>query len=313
MGATVRELRLLGGVTAAGKSEWALAWARENGTEILSCDSVSCYRGLDVGSAKPGPAERRLVPHHGLDRAEVNEVFGVGQYHEYAEGVVSDAMARSAPLIVVGGSGFFLEGFLRPVVDGLEVSASLRKRVDGWYEKEGLEGCVNRLRRISPSGLGSLDLLNQARVRRALERCMQAGKEYLELLREFEALPRPYADYAKHMVWLDRADEDIEQRIAARTRGMLENGLIEETREAIDRGMGSHPSLRNAVGYREARWLLEGRLNEEDLLPTVIAATRKLVSKQRKWFRKRFPPASRTFLVPEQEPDTRELKWVSGA
>ena len=312
MGASDCQLRLLGGITASGKTHWAIAWAKENYGEILCCDSVTCYQGLDVGSAKPDEQERAEIKHHGINLAKVSEIFGVGRYHDYARQVVDQAIERSVPLVAVGGSGFFMEGFLRPVVDGLEVSQTTRKKVDKWFEEEGLEGCLVRLEKINPSGLGSLDCQNQARVRRALERCMQSGKELVDIRREFDALPTPYAECSKSMIWLDRENEDVERRIERRTEKMLGNGMIEETQEALSQGMSQHPSLTNAVGYREVRLFLEGELNRAELKSAIAGATRKLVSKQRKWFRNRFPVGSRFLLKPEQDAPPKEIPWIAG-
>ena len=311
MGATVCKLRLLGGITAAGKTEWAIAWAKKNKGEILSCDSVSCYRGLNIGSAKPGPDETKQVKHHGIDLIGLDEVFDVGRYHEYASEILKQKVEQSIPLLVVGGSGFFLEGFLRPVVDGMDIPQSIREKVDQCYKEEGLEGCLKRLNKINPSGLGNLDQNNQARVRRALERCISSGKELAQIKSEFDSLPKPYPTFSKEMVWLDRENGDIEERIQKRTENMLSNGMIEETRDALSKGMNLHPSLSKAVGYREVGWFLEGKLNREELKQAIISATRKLVSKQRKWFRNRFPPQSRFLLNQKQEVNPEELNWVS--
>ena len=311
MGATVCKLRLLGGITAAGKTDWAIAWAKKNNAEILSCDSVSCYRGLNIGSAKPGPDEIKQVKHHGIDLVDPDEVFDVGRYHEYARQVLTQSVEQSVPMLVVGGSGFFLEGFLKPVVDGMNVPPSIREKVDQWYETEGLVGCVKRLKEMNPSGLGDLDQNNQARVRRALERCLSSGKELAEIKREFDSLPKPYPTFSKEMIWLDRENEDIEARIQKRTEHMLSSGMIDETRDALSKGMNLHPSLSKAVGYREVGWFLEGKLNREELKQAITSATRKLVSKQRKWFRNRFPPKSRFLLNQKQEVNPEELNWVS--
>ena len=126
----VEELWILAGVTAAGKTELSLEWAERNDAEIISCDSVSFYRGLDIGSAKPGLNDQKRVVHHGLDLADVSEVFDVGQFHAYANEVIEDMVSRGKKVLVVGGSGFFLQGFLQPVVDALEVSDEVRNHVN---------------------------------------------------------------------------------------------------------------------------------------------------------------------------------------
>ena len=158
MTARVEELWLLGGVTASGKTEISLQWAEKNNAEILSCDSVSFYRGLDVGSAKPDSMDQQRVVHYGLDLAEVSEVFDVSQFHIYARKVVEQIASRGKRVLVVGGSGFFLHGFLKAVVDGLDISDEVRDYVLKRYEEEGIEAIIEELKKLNPLGLPNLDL-----------------------------------------------------------------------------------------------------------------------------------------------------------
>lgn len=309
----MKELWILGGITAAGKSELAVKWALAHGAEILSCDSVSFYRGLDVGSAKPDLTERALVPHHGLDLADPHEVFDVAKFHAYARGVLEEIFDKGKRVIVVGGSGFFLEGFLNPIFDETVVSPKIRDQVRKLLEREGLKSVLKELQKLNPQGLGSLDVQNPIRLSRALERSWQSGKSLVEQERVFRALPPPYADASKKLLWLDRKNGDLEERINSRTRRMIERGLIEETRLARERGLENHLSLAQSVGYREALEYLNGGMEVEELVASIISSTRKLVSKQRKWFRKRFPEEARFELSEEPKNWIQEAPWVSVA
>ena len=262
----------MGGVTASGKTELSLEWAERNNAEIISCDSVSFYRGLDIGSAKPDSSEQKRVVHHGLDLADVSEVFDVGQFHAYAKEVIQGIISKGKKVLVVGGSGFFLHGFLRPVVDDVEVSAEIRGQVDATYEKEGLGCILAQLREYNPKGLGNLDTQNPLRVIRALERCLQSGRSLIDLQKDFQKLPIPYAQFQKKLVWLNREDDEIMERINLRTKRMIEGGMLEETEQGIREGMESHPSLSQSVGYREviefhprARTLLPSSLNKPSI------------------------------------------------
>lgn len=312
MTARVEELWLLGGVTASGKTEISLQWAEKNNAEILSCDSVSFYRGLDVGSAKPDSMDQQRVVHYGLDLAEVSEVFDVSQFHIYAREVVEQIASRGKRVLVVGGSGFFLHGFLKAVVDGLDISDEVRDYVLKRYEEEGIEAIIEELKKLNPLGLPNLDLNNPVRVLRALERCLQSGKSLSNLMEDFEKLPRPYASFQKRMIWLDRGDEELMERINLRTAQMLKNGMIEETQQAIDQGIENHPSLSEAVGYREVIDYLKHGGDEKVLLSSIAKSTRRLVSKQRKWFRKYFVSSSRFQLNSQNKIQLDEIPWVAG-
>ena len=134
---------------------------------------------------------------------------------------------------MVGGSGFFLQGFLRPVVDNIEVSPHVRKYVQSTYEQKGMGGLRSELETYNPEGLGELDKNNPVRVIRALERCMQSGCSLLELKKEFEKLPIPYAQFEKKMIWLNREDVDITNRIEKRVEKMMDMGIIQETKTCL--------------------------------------------------------------------------------
>ena len=163
------KLHVLTGCTAVGKTEWALRWAEARGAEIVSCDSLLFYRGLDIGTAKPTAAERTRVPHHLVDICEVGERMDITHYVAKARAAVEEIQARGRPVLVVGGSGFYLKSFFSPVADEVAVPAPLREEV----AQLSLEAALDRLRALNPAGLGALDTANPRRVSRALERCLR--------------------------------------------------------------------------------------------------------------------------------------------
>ena len=112
MGHSPYEIHFLGGITASGKSAFALEWAKNRNAEILSCDSIAVYKGMNVGSAKPTDEDRKKIPHHGLDLCRIDEEFNVIRFFEYAKQVVRKTMKERKNLLVVGGSGFYLQSFI---------------------------------------------------------------------------------------------------------------------------------------------------------------------------------------------------------
>ena len=308
----VQGLWILGGVTASGKTELSLRWAERNNAEIISCDTVSMYRGLDIGSAKPDALEQQRVAHYGLDLADISEVFDVGQFHAYAKRIVHDIISRGKKVLVVGGSGFFLDGFLRPVVDLVVVSKEIRKQVNSIFEQDGLPAAIQELNKLNPKGLGNLDLKNPLRVTRALERCLQSGRSLHDLRNDFEKVPAPYGTFPKKMLWLNRGDDELMERINLRTQQMLSRGMIEETERAIRAGIERHPSLAKSVGYKEVIEFLQKGGSRKDLMFSIAKSTRQLVSKQRKWFRKNFPEGSRLELNSTNSMHSDDLPWVAG-
>ena len=140
---------LLAGVTAAGKSELSLKWSEQMGGEILSCDSIAIYRGMDIGSAKPSADDRNRVCHHGIDLVNADTIFSVLDYSLYAKGVVDGAVEKSTPVLVSGGSGFYLQSFLSPVVDEIQVGMDIREQVEQQGAEVKVQGHIGFLRMVT--------------------------------------------------------------------------------------------------------------------------------------------------------------------
>ena len=283
-------IHVLTGCTAVGKTELALRWAEANHAEIVSCDSLLFYRGMNVGTAKPTSAELARVPHHLIDLCAVTEQMDVTRYVIHARRAVTDIIARGRPVLVTGGSGFYLRAFFGPVADEIEVPDGLRAELRGRLEQEGLASLVAELQGLNPAGLGALDARNPRRVLRALERCRASGRTLAELQAAFAAQPAPFAGYAVELCELVREKEELDQRIERRVAAMLQAGLIEEVRGLLAAGLKQNPSAANAIGYRETIDFVEGRLPEPELAGLIAKNTRALVKKQRTWFKTQLPP-----------------------
>ncbi len=282
-----KTLRLLTGCTAAGKTALALEWAERFGAEILSCDSMLFYRGMTIGTAKPTPEEQARVPHHMIDLVAAGETFSVGRYVPLARDAVEEILGRGKRILVVGGSGFYLKSFFEPVVDEVAVDAGTRERVMRVKREGGLKRMTEELLRLNPEGVGTLDLANPKRVARALERCWASGRTLLELQAAFRRQPIPFAGFDKRVTVLDRHPAELNRRIETRARQMIERGLIDEVRRLREAGIERNPAAARAIGYRETlAWLdAPNPGSTEDLVAEIAANTRKLVKKQRTWFR----------------------------
>ena len=278
------------GVTAVGKTAFSLDWAEREGAEVLSCDALLFYRGMDVGTAKPTKLERDRVPHHGIDLCEPSDSFDVARYVDYAKSKVKEIHERGRPVLVVGGSGFYLKGFFEPVSDGLVIPDAIREKVELLEREEGLNGLLHQLREHSPGDLGNLDLMNPRRVARALERCLASGESVIVLQKRFLEVPSPFDRYVRRSCLLERESSDLEKRIRLRAAAILNAGLVEETEHLLEHGLEENPTARRAVGYREVLAMLAGNLPKDQLLETIVRSTLQLAAKQRKWFRNQFHP-----------------------
>ncbi|MBL9215765.1 MAG: tRNA (adenosine(37)-N6)-dimethylallyltransferase MiaA [Opitutaceae bacterium] len=289
MAAVASVIHVLTGCTAVGKTALALGWAEANDAEILSCDSLLFYRGMDIGTAKPTREERARVPHHLVDTNAVTEPMDVARYVVLARRAAEGIWARGRRVLVAGGSGFYLRAFFGPVADDIAVPPALREELRERLERKGLDDLRSELQRLNPGGLGQLDPANPRRVVRALERCRASGRTLTELAEAFAAQPGPFADCEVRLVELVRERADLERRIDARVAAMLRDGLVAEVRALAASGLERNPSAVGAIGYRETLAHLHGRLPEAELPAAIAANTRALVRKQKTWFRTQLP------------------------
>ncbi len=282
-------LHVLTGPTAVGKTEWALRWAEAHNAEIVSCDSLLFYRGMDIGTAKPTREELARVPHHLIDVCDVADGISVVDYAQRAKIAVCEIISRKRQVLVTGGSGFYLKCFFGPVADDIPVEPVLRAELESKLLREGLTSLVAALERLNPDGLESLDTANPRRVLRALERCMASGRTLSELAAAFARMPGPFSGWKLRLARLDLPPERLNARIDARVKQMMDRGLVAEVTALRRQGLEANPSAARAIGYRETLEMLDGRLPAESLASEIAQNTRRLVKKQRTWFRTQLP------------------------
>jgi tRNA dimethylallyltransferase len=277
-------LVVIGGPTATGKTELgielALAIAAAGRpAEVISADSRQVYRGMDVGTAKPTLAERRGVPHHGLDLADPDDAFSVADFVAHAHAVLDALAARDGVALLVGGTGLWIRAVAGGLaLDGLPWDPALRTTLDADLAHDGLAALADRLRRSAPVLASATDLRNPRRVVRALE---------IATLRGDGPLPAPRGYPAPLLrIGLDVADHGVHRDwIALRAAAQLDGGILEEAaalRARFDPGL---PAF-SAIGYREAWDLLDGRLDRPGYLAVNVARNVAFARRQRTWFRR---------------------------
>jgi tRNA dimethylallyltransferase len=302
-------LHVLTGPTAVGKTALALDWAEANGAVIVSCDSLLVYRGMDIGTAKPSPAELARVPHFCVDVADpAGAPYTVGEYIAEARRAVDAAVAAGRTVLVTGGSGFYLKSFYAPVMDAIEISDAVRAEVAA-LDAQGPEAALRRLRELEPAPPLWLDLENPRRVTKALERRLASGRSLAELKAEFDARPGAFDDFEKKTVVLTRAVESLEARIRRRVEIMLRDGIVDEVKRLLATGLNPDSPAAVATGYRETlAWLRDGEPGGQAALGESIAiATRQLAAKQRKWFRNQLPDTVRVIDLDAGTPGANTL------
>jgi tRNA dimethylallyltransferase len=270
------------GPTASGKSALALRLARERSGEIVSCDSLQVYRGLDVGSAKATSAERAAIPHHLLDVADPGEVFSAADYARLARAALDGVRGRGRLPIVAGGTGLYLRALLVGLFEGPPRDEPLRRRLEALGDRFGDERLHRLLRRVDPAAAGRIGPRDRVRVVRALEVYRATGRPISE---EQRRGAEPLRGYRTLIVGLDPGRAALRAAIEARTRQMLEQGLIEEVQGLLSRGTDPLARPLRAIGYRQALSVLRGEMTLEDAERAIVTATLRFAKRQMTWFR----------------------------
>jgi tRNA dimethylallyltransferase len=280
----VEETRLLVvilGPTGSGKTSLSVALAQRFEGEIVSCDSVAVYRGLEIGSAKPSPEQRKLIPHHLLDVVDPDAFYTAGDYSRAAREAIAGIVGRGRLPIVTGGTGLYLRALLQGLFPGPQRSPALRDRLLRKAEARG-PLCLHRiLKRLDPASAARIHANDTAKVIRAIEVTLAASRPMSEAWKDGrEAL----TGYRILRLGLDPVRSELYERLNARARAMFGQGLIEETRELISR-YGRTPVL-DSLGYRQAAQHLAGALTLEQAIAAASQGHRNYAKRQLTWFRR---------------------------
>lgn len=270
------------GPTCSGKSSLALEVARRAGGEVVNCDSLQLYRGMDIGTAKTPPEERAGVPHHLFDLLEPWEVFSAGAYARAAREVLAAIRSRGAVAVVAGGTGFYLKALLEGLAEAPVRDEALRGRL---MERERKRpGSLHRiLRRLDPGTAAGIHPNDVQKTVRAVEICLACRRPASEL---FAAGRRPLEGFRTLKLGLRPPREELTERIHGRTRRMFEQGLLDEVRSLLARGVPAEAKALEAIGYKEALACLQGRLPRAGAVELAAIATRQYAKRQMTWFRR---------------------------
>jgi len=272
---------VLVGPTASGKSALALAVARAHGGEIVSCDSLQVYRGLDIGSAKATPAERRDVPHHLLDVVDPDQDFSAADYARLARAAITDILARGRLPVVAGGTGLYLRALRRGLFAGPSRDPEFRRRLERVAEKRGDAALHRLLARVDPESAARTSPRDRLRVVRALEVYRATGRPLSAHHRE----ETPAADPWRWLViGIDRPRDELRTAVEARTEAMFAAGLVEEVRALLARYPADLRPLR-AIGYRQAAAVVRGEQTALQAQRDIVKETMRYAKRQMTWFR----------------------------
>ena len=312
---------LIAGPTAVGKSEIALRLAEQLGGEIISADSMQVYRGLDIGTAKPSPANRARVPHHLIDICDLTESFDAAQFARLAHRTVAEIQSRGHVPVLCGGTGLYFKAFLEGLGETPPGDAKLRAEL----EAAPLENLLAELHERDPATFEKIDKKNPRRVVRAVEVIRLTGKPFSEqqsrwgqTFPESRSADIPVRGFPGHscpvsakadavspphglatgkspepadknvcptsIIVFTRSTEDLHTRINARVDAMFKRGLVYETRELLKHGLAENKTAMQAIGYRQVVEHLRGERSLPETVELVKIRTRQFAKRQLTWF-----------------------------
>ena len=296
------KILFLAGPTAVGKSEIALLLAERVGAEIVSVDSMQVYRGLDIGTAKPSPEERARVRHHVLDVADLAHPFDAAQFLRLAHSASADIQSRGKVALLCGGTGLYFKAFL----EGLGEAPARDPQVRALLQATPLPELLRELEERDPITFERIDRQNPRRVIRALEVIRLTGRPFSEQRAAWGKGSGP-APAKPRFFGLTRSAEDLRRRISARVDDMFHRGLVAETEQLLQRGLGENPTAMQALGYRQVAEYLRGVRSLPETIELVKIRTRQFAKRQMTWFRRQLPLTWIHLLSSEQSEDVAEI------
>lgn len=271
------------GATASGKTSLAIKIAQEYNGEIISADSMQIYKGMDIATAKATEEEKCGIPHYLMDFLSPTELFSVSEYVEMAKNTMNDILSRGKVPIVCGGTGLYIRSLVENIRFSPEqADENLRNHLNERYEKEGGEALLQELAEFDPEIAKTLHPSNNKRIIRAIEIYQTTGITMSEHIRNSKNIPSPYEWTLIGITFADR--QKLYDRINLRVDIMLEQGLLDETREFYRENKGK--TATGAIGYKELKPYLDGEMSLEQAVENLKQVTRNYAKRQLTWFKK---------------------------
>jgi tRNA dimethylallyltransferase len=281
---------LLLGPTGSGKTALSLALGERFGGEMVSCDSVAVYRGMDLGSAKPSAEERVRLPHHLIDVADPDQPFTAGEYSRQARAALYEIAARGHLPVVTGGTGLYLRALTEGLFAGPERQEELRERLHLSSEKRGSAWLHRLLSRLDPASAAIIHANDTPKLIRAIEICLATRKPLSQLLSNQGKARNPLTGFRLLRIGLNPSRAALYERLNQRAAAMFAAGLLDETRGLLER-YGPVKAL-DSLGYRQALRVLRGPAVEagtssiEEAIKSAQQGHRNYAKRQLTWFRR---------------------------
>ena len=286
------------GPTASGKTKLSVALCHKFDGEVLSCDSMQIYRGMDIGTAKPTAAEQEGVPHHMIGCVDPEEPFSVGRYVAMADPILRDILARGKTAVVTGGTGLYVDALMAGRAFAPVPSTGKREALQATAREKGIGAVLDFLRRVDPERAAILHPSDEKRILRAAEVYLETGETITAHDRRTRETPPKYRPCWIGLTFEDR--QDLYDRIDRRVDQMVEQGLFSEVEGLLSAGLGPGTTALQAIGYKEAVLALRGEISREEAVGIIKRESRRYAKRQLTWFRRN--PEIHWLTLP-REPD----------
>ena len=270
------------GPTASGKTALAVELAKQFDGEVISCDSMQIYKGMDIGTAKPTREEMQGIRHHMIDICDPREDFSVSRYTDMATPILEDILARGKTAIIVGGTGLYVDSLMKGNTFVDIPATGHRQRLEKQIQQEGVEPLLQALHAIDPEA-ADRSMRNPRRIIRALEVYYETGETITAHNARTQAIPPRYSPTWIGLDFVER--KDLYARIDKRVEIMLEMGLLTEIRQLLASGIPEKATAMQAIGYKEFVDALAGRCGLEEAVAQVQQSSRRYGKRQLTWFR----------------------------
>lgn len=272
-----KHLIVIAGPTAVGKTALSIELAKHFDCPVISADSRQFYREMSIGTAKPTKAEMQQVPHYFIDTISIQDTYNVGQYERDAIECIDGLFKEHAHLILVGGSGLYINAVLNGVDEFEEIPAAIREKIINTYEGKGLAYLQEELKRLDEPYYNQVDLNNPQRIMRALEVCMHTGKAYSS----FRKKEKKERNFNAINLLINTERELLYSRINKRVEQMMADGLLEEVQQLYP---NKHLNALNTVGYKELFDFMDKKSTLEEAVNLIKQNTRRYAKRQLTWF-----------------------------
>lgn len=280
----IKDLIVITGPTASGKTALSVRLAKELGAEIVNADSMQIYKYMDIGTAKPTVEEREGVPHHLIDIVNPDELFSVARYCECAKSAIDDIHSRGKTAVMVGGTGLYVDSLVNNIqFSETEPDEEYRQLLETEAQERGNECIYEKLKAIDPESAAKIAVQDTKRIIRALEVYHVTGKTITWHNEQSRSMPSPY-NTTMFAISMDR--DALYDKINRRVDVMLELGLVDEVKKILEMGVDEKATSMQAIGYKEIVGYLKGEISLEKAADDIKQGSRRYAKRQLTWFRR---------------------------